>query len=416
MKFLVRKAHQYFWLLADQGVFAVTNFALNVQFARWLMPRDYGLFTVSFSGYLLLTVIHYGSLLEPLLVLSPQVDLARQRGYVRSLLLLHLMILAAVTVICAATYVICRAAGFDSVGLAVIGAGIGGSCLLMLLTSRRMCLVFLDASVSTLIGAVYFVGVLLTAYAYKRWWGIEWFDTWKIMGFWSLICSGVIFAILFRRLRSGDAYPMRRIFGFQKTYVPFSLVASICLWFGSEALYLVLAHRVGLAAVAQTRALSILINPLAQLTVAMNASWLIGFAAKRTEQPSLLMTALPFLSIFLMASVVFHFFGAQIMDVLYRGRYSDAAWELPLFCMSTCMTGLTTMIAGLFKTRGSLLKGTVPQVVIGLAGFGIGTQTIVWYGQPGVAFGFFGGNVIALALAILLAYANNTCSCAAAKL
>jgi hypothetical protein len=56
------------WLMADQAVIALTNFVTNILFARWLPPVDYGILAVSFTGYLLLTVIHYGGILEPLLV------------------------------------------------------------------------------------------------------------------------------------------------------------------------------------------------------------------------------------------------------------------------------------------------------------------------------------------------------------
>jgi len=37
--------------MTDQGVFALSNFVLNVQFARWLSPHEYGLFAISFTGF-----------------------------------------------------------------------------------------------------------------------------------------------------------------------------------------------------------------------------------------------------------------------------------------------------------------------------------------------------------------------------
>ncbi len=77
---------QLAWLMADQGVFAVTNFVTNILFARWLPPIDYGVLAVSFSGYLLLTVIHYGGILEPLLVQSARVDAGRLRSYMVTLI------------------------------------------------------------------------------------------------------------------------------------------------------------------------------------------------------------------------------------------------------------------------------------------------------------------------------------------
>ena len=73
---------RFAWLLADQGVFAATDFIANILFARWLSPIDYGLFAVSFSGYLLLTVVHFGAILEPLLVQSAKVEQNRLHSYI----------------------------------------------------------------------------------------------------------------------------------------------------------------------------------------------------------------------------------------------------------------------------------------------------------------------------------------------
>src|SRR4051794_7045843 len=90
------------WLVTDQGVFALTNFALNVQLARWLSPYGYGLFAISFTGFVLLSVVHYACLLEPLLVLSPRVTVDRQRSYLQALLRLHMLLFGSVVALCVA--------------------------------------------------------------------------------------------------------------------------------------------------------------------------------------------------------------------------------------------------------------------------------------------------------------------------
>src|SRR5437868_13120790 len=85
-----------FWLLADQGVFAVRNFMMNVLFARWLTPYDYGLFSISFSGYVLLSVVHYGAFLEPFLIQSGQIGTSQRRSYAVIAGLAHLLMIATV--------------------------------------------------------------------------------------------------------------------------------------------------------------------------------------------------------------------------------------------------------------------------------------------------------------------------------
>ena len=43
--------------VADQGVFAVSNFLLNILLARWLAPADYGAFALAYSVFLFLLLI-----------------------------------------------------------------------------------------------------------------------------------------------------------------------------------------------------------------------------------------------------------------------------------------------------------------------------------------------------------------------
>jgi O-antigen/teichoic acid export membrane protein len=55
----------------DQGLFASSNFTLNVLLARWLAPADYGAFALAYSVFLLLLVFHTALLTGPMLVFGP---------------------------------------------------------------------------------------------------------------------------------------------------------------------------------------------------------------------------------------------------------------------------------------------------------------------------------------------------------
>lgn len=60
-----------FWSLLDQGLFAVSNFILNVLLARWLLEAEYGAFSVAFAVFLFLGVIYSSLMVEPMLVMGP---------------------------------------------------------------------------------------------------------------------------------------------------------------------------------------------------------------------------------------------------------------------------------------------------------------------------------------------------------
>lgn len=54
--------------ITDQGLFASSNFLLNVLLARWLAPAEYGTFALAYSVLLLFLVFHTALLTSPMLV------------------------------------------------------------------------------------------------------------------------------------------------------------------------------------------------------------------------------------------------------------------------------------------------------------------------------------------------------------
>ena len=57
--------------IADQGVASSTNFVLNILLARWLLPREYGAYSVCWSILLILAGFHNALILEPMTVVGP---------------------------------------------------------------------------------------------------------------------------------------------------------------------------------------------------------------------------------------------------------------------------------------------------------------------------------------------------------
>jgi O-antigen/teichoic acid export membrane protein len=80
--------------VADQGLFALSNFGLSVLLARWLSPRDYGAFSVTFTVLLLMGTVQTALLTEPMLVFGPARYRNRSATYVRRLCSLNLVLTA----------------------------------------------------------------------------------------------------------------------------------------------------------------------------------------------------------------------------------------------------------------------------------------------------------------------------------
>ena len=393
-----------FWLMTDQGVFALSNFVLNVQFARWLSPHEYGLFAISFSGFVLLSVVHYGCLLEPLLVLSAQVEADRRGSYLMTLLRLHLLLFGSAVALCALALMGALGLGLVEIGWLIVGAGIGGSANLALLTARRLCLIFLSTRISALIGTIYFLGVVITSYMSMQLWTVSWFAIWEIIGAWSLICTAVIFGLLVVRLKGGEPFALSQVLKFQARYAPFTLIGALGTWVTAESIMIFLARIQGLDAVAETRVVFNLGSPLVQITIAMNAFWLVGFSARQVnrEHHGIAGEAVPYIAVCLLATLLTKFAGVPVMDFLYRGKYIEVAWQLPIYCLAIGMAGLTQVIGSSFKARGQLFRGNLPQIVCGAATLIASIPLMETFGQPGAVYTNFAGNATGLGIAALL--------------
>ena len=77
------------WTIADQALFAGSNFLVNVLLARWLVPEAYGAYTVAYTFFVLLGTVQAGVLLEPMLVFGPRRFDGRLQSYLRLLLSVH---------------------------------------------------------------------------------------------------------------------------------------------------------------------------------------------------------------------------------------------------------------------------------------------------------------------------------------
>lgn len=75
--------------IADQAIFAGSNFILNILLARWLGPADYGAFAVAFSVFIFLSGFQNALILEPMSVIGPVQYTQDLRRYLRVVFLLN---------------------------------------------------------------------------------------------------------------------------------------------------------------------------------------------------------------------------------------------------------------------------------------------------------------------------------------
>ena len=390
------------WLMADQGIFATTNFVVNILFARWLPPVDYGLFAVSFSGYLLLTVLHFGAVLEPILVQSAQVEANRLRSYIFVLIEAHVLMITGIGILSGIGLITALLLNDPEAGLAIVGAMLGGSLMVTLLTARRLCLVFLSTRVSATIGIVYLFGVVATGWLIHRQGDVSWFDLWLVMGGWSLLCSALIFTLLYTSLSGTRPYTLGELCRFQWQYARYGLLAAICSWFRVDGVLLLLARFAGLEVIAETRAVLNIANPLIQVNLALYTSWLVIFSRHRSRR-QLWQTAIFYcVGAAVLLGVMFEI-AEPLVRWAYSGRYLNAAWLLPIYCLAVACNGFESVFTCFMKAIRFLRRGYAPQIIGAGISITLGYFLIPLMGSAGAIYAIVISFIIGAILALVLA-------------
>ena len=361
---LIAHGLKLFWLFADQGIFAGTNFILNVLFARWLPTGEYGIFAITFSGYLVLTLIHYGMILEPLLVQSGKVEPGCYRSYILTVIKAHGLVNVAVTGICLVAMAILCAVDLRTAGYGVLGAGVGGMMLLMLLTARRLCLKFLSTQISALVGLIYLTGVIVSAYLLYLDGLVTWQAIWAIQGIWALICSLVIFVLLYRATSGNDPYSLGMLYRFQIRYAYYATAAASAQWLRVDCVLVLLASFVGIEAVAATRAMFTIASPMTQINTALTTTWLVQASEAHVRNQSLPVWGIVFgysVALAILIGLVW-WFDRELVQLIFGGRYLEAAWQLPCLLSTVACNGIESVLTSNLKGRGFIVRGYAPPV------------------------------------------------------
>jgi hypothetical protein len=399
-------ARRYVWLMLDQTVFAATNLILNVLFAHWLTPSDYGRFGLSFSGFILLSLLHWFVVVEPLLVESARIPPEQARTYVAALVRAHVLILTGAAVLCALGSIVARACGIPEIGNGIVAAGVGGCAILALITARRLCLVFLSAAISALVGIGYLLAATASAWLLHQVGFVNWLVLWAVMASWSLIGAAVLSLILLHKTRAIMPYSLGDLYRATSRYMGWGTCSAGMFWLRTDGMFVILALTQGLPAVAQTRAIVTLTGPLQQMNSALMASWLVDFERAGTTPRGLHRTVIRRATFYGLAAIVGAIlvgqFDGWITHMVYRGKYDAGASQLPLFLLAIALNGVEGMLTSAMKAGATIRNGYVPQMLGSLTVAIVAATMIPQAGQFWAAIAVLAGSAISLTVASCL--------------
>jgi len=143
--------------IADQGVFAVSNFLVNILLARWLSPADYGAFALAYSVFLSLMLVHNALVTTPMLVYGQGRYKERFPEYLGVLLRGHFLLMLPGTVLLLIAALLLGRFYSVIVGKAFAALALGAPFILLLWLLRRAFYARLDPKWAAASGVVYLI-------------------------------------------------------------------------------------------------------------------------------------------------------------------------------------------------------------------------------------------------------------------
>jgi O-antigen/teichoic acid export membrane protein len=396
-----------FWAVMDQGLFAGSNFILNILLARWLTPSEYGAFGMAFAVFLLIGSLHSAMLVEPMLVFGSGRYKERLTEYLGALIYGHLSFVALGSLALLLVGLGFALWGSASLSVSLLALALAGPFILLLWLMRRACYALLEPRLAAVGGAWYML--LMCAGAFVLYWS-GWLSTASALGVMG-ISSLAVSLWLAVRLRVKSP-PLRRddiigkVFKAHWEYGRWSVASKGLSWVPSNIFYLLLPIWGGLAAGGSFKAMMNLLMPMLQANAALTVLLLpiLVRARQHSEFRSHVRLALVLFSVAMLAYwLLLGVFHEPVVDLLYGGRYvehSDLLWLFGLIPVAASIKEiLSQALRALERPDQLFLAYLFAALVVGSLGVGC---MYVW-GIAGAGTGFLLSQVtVAVTVAVLL--------------
>jgi O-antigen/teichoic acid export membrane protein len=365
--------------IIDQAVFSGSNFILNILLARWLLPTDYGAFSVAFSFFLFLSGFHNAILLEPMSVIGPANYAGRMAVYLDRQIHLHFRFSLPVGLLTAAAGAILLAAklGDQWLAAALVGAGLSLPFILFLWVARRMFYVVqrpAGALLSSCMYSVLLFSGLGLAHALHVTSSAMGFG---LMGAASLLSSIVI--LLWGKISSSKSSKephLREVWNAHWDFGKWAMIAAILSIASGQAQIFFTAGMINLEAAGVLRAMQNFMLPMAQIVTALSLLGLpsLSYDFGRGNLRSLRRKGFFLMIILTGLSIVYELitwrFAAPLEHLIYGGKYAAYTGliaPLGLIPIITALaTGFSIILRSIQKPKSYLISGIVTGVV-GLA-------------------------------------------------
>lgn len=384
--------------IAEQAIFAGTNFMLTVLLVRW-MPIDHvGVYSFCYSLIIVTCMLFEALVSEPIPILGPSRYASRLRCYTGAVVFLHLAISVLASFALLAVGSIFQGRESPLIGETMVGAVIAAPLLFLRPMTQQLCYTHSYNGLFALGGVAYailapaFLFVLHIVGALKPSYAII-----SIGGAMALPCLFIMVVFLRPDLRLAHIGSMiREVLRDHWRYGRWAIIAQTNHWLGGNIFHLVGPSMIGLEATAAVRAIFNMIIPVNLATAATLSAAAPTLAKYHSAnerdryRKTLGLFAGTVLSWTAGYALLFSFFGMQAIHYCYRGAFdklvspSLIVWlcVIPVLSVLNAIVELNLRLNGKMKSIAfSKFAWTASTMTIGIgacAAFGLLGVFIGW--------------------------------------
>ncbi len=377
------------WALADQGLFSVSNFGLNILLARWLVPVEYGRFTVAYTAFLFLATFYTAIVIEPMLVFGAGDYRDRFSSYLDSLRRDHRRVAAIFVSVVIVTVVPLGMAGAPAAPL-VLSMGLATPSILFLWLVRKACYVLDIVHLAAWNGLLYLSLLGASALFLNHAGRLSPTSAMLALAACSGVCAVLLAPTVRRRSPSGsDGEKMDS--EYRSRHMRYGGWASGTLllgWLRRDVYYLLLVPWAGLQGVATLRAAMNLLVPYLQGIIALSTVLLPQFVRDRRAGKSRLRGIVVLSVVGAMTyAVALGLFGELLMSLVYAARYGMEPSLLLFIAIIPVPATVVAVLAAWLKANDHI-RGVFRANALGTLGLPIvGIPAVMLFGTVGALGG-----------------------------
>jgi len=389
--YLLRWVNKGFFSILDQGLFAGTNFALNIILARWMDRSSYGAFTTAYSIFLLAGTFHTAILTEPMLVFGAGKYAAHFESYRDFLIWAHWRFASSASLFLGITGLVLWLGNNTILPQALWGLAISSPFILLLWLVRRTFYPQMKPHIAAASSSLYLTLLSCLIWLFYQFKMLSLFTVFSSMGLASLLVS-IVF-LKFPKDRQSIVRPIDKQLMIKDHlgYGKWSAATAGLTWIPGNIYFILLPAIISLDASATFKAHLNLIMPALHMSSALCLLLLPKFVVEfQQSQSNFIKRIYKILTIFLAGSFAYGLllfcFYKPILHWLYQGKYEGSTSLAFAICIypivGTFSDILGSMIRGMNKPA-FIFRYNVISVIITLT---LGVVFVNLYGITGAAW------------------------------